>query len=72
MRHRTTAAALTVFSLLAACAAPSGGAAEGAREDSGLYEGNVREWVEAMDAGMERARLDLARRAMRRLRREPG
>lgn len=73
VRHlASSAAALLVVLGLSSCASPSRGAAETARDDAGLYEASVSEWVGALNEGMERARLDLARRAMLRLMREPG
>ena len=65
-------AALILGACLLSCAGVPGEPAEDERPDAGLYEAEVREHVEAMQEGMARARLDLARRAMRRMLRGPG
>ncbi|MBI0539748.1 hypothetical protein D9599_30085 [Roseomonas sp. KE2513] len=57
---------------LPSCSNPSSPAAEDERDDAELYESNVREWVGALEAGMVRARLDLARRAIMRAIEGPG
>ena len=65
-------AALLLGAGLFACTAPQGEAVDGLRADEGLYEAQVRDHVEAMQEGMARARLELARRAIRRMMQGPG
>ena len=65
-------AVLVLGAGLLSCAAPPGEAADTLRRDEGLYEAEVRDHVQAMQEGMARARLDLARRAIRRLMQGPG
>jgi hypothetical protein len=72
MGHSTTAVLLLALTGLSSCAAPSSETTETEGVDAGLHEVNVREWVEAMELGMARARLDLARREIRRSMRNPG
>lgn len=72
MRLAASAAVLLIAAGLSSCAAPSGAPAETAREDSALSEASLREWVQAIELGMAQARLDLARRAVRRMFEAPG
>ena len=65
-------AALILAGWLLSCSTAPGGWVEDERPDEGLYETQVREHVDAMQEGMARARLDLARRAIRRMLRGPG
>jgi hypothetical protein len=72
MGRSTTAVLLLALTGLSSCAAPSSEPIETEGVDAGLHEVNVREWVEAVELGMARARLDLARREIRRSMRNPG
>jgi predicted small secreted protein len=63
-------AVVLLAALLSSCAAPSN---ENVGRDDGLYEAAVQAHVDAMAEGMARARLDLARREIRRrLMQTPG
>ena len=73
MRHAAAALALLAAAAgLSACAGTGPDEMVAAREDEGQYEANVREWVEAMQLGMARARRDLALRAVRRMMERPS
>lgn len=69
---RRALAGLVLGACLLSCAGPTGEPAGSERADEGLYDAQVRDHVDAMQEGMARARLDLARRAMRRMLRGPG
>jgi len=73
-RSRSAAAVLVAALGLSSCAMSSPGheqVGDGRRDDE-LYEANVQAHVDAMVEGMARARLDLARRALSRMLRDPG
>jgi len=72
MRRAVAALVLLAPVGLSSCATPSSQPVEIVREDDALREANVRDWVGAMEAGMTRARLDLARRMVRRMGETPG
>lgn len=72
MRHAALALVVLGPAVLTSCASPSRQPVETEREDAELYEPNVREWVGALEAGMARARLDLARRSVMRAIEAPG
>ena len=69
MRLTASAAVLLIAAGLSSCAAPSN---EDTRTDHALYVTNARSHADAIASGMARARLDLARRSLRRLMENPG
>lgn len=69
MRLAAFAAVLLIAAGLSSCAAPS---TEDKRPDYALHATNAQSHADAIASGMARARMDLARRSLRRLMENPG